>query len=83
MTSAERAELRRATAYRFAVEQYQTTDLEIGEESRIEYVDGGYWVPARIFVDWQEVELTAFPDATDITNAAIRADLADANIDVG
>lgn len=59
--SADRAIERMRLACVIAHERHEgNDDLEVAnyddEESFIEYVDGGYWVEARVFVDFETVE---------------------------
>jgi len=83
-TSLERSEARIRQAIAIAIRGYQTNDLEIlADDSHglvpepVTVVDGGYWIPARIFIDWQDVENDLF-GVDGMGTEALRADFADA-----
>lgn len=55
--SLERSAQRERLAITIAVERYASDDVDVPEEDgKLEYVDGGYWVKARVFVDADTVE---------------------------
>lgn len=57
-TSPEASLARRAArntiARELAVKRYANDDVEVSDD--LDYVDGGYWVRARVWVDAQDVE---------------------------
>ena len=59
--SMRRNSKRERLAVEAAKEMYGSADVEVGRaferpDDEVEWVDGGYWVNARIWVDFEEVE---------------------------
>jgi hypothetical protein len=54
--AAQSAFKRREIAADIARDQYGSDDVEIADDPTVDYVDGGYWIPARLWVSADAVE---------------------------